>query len=63
MFSKDFRKGYDGLTLEQRKEIFGDDLVDEDLDEGVDASQQFRDGEDITDYDVEAVVDEDQLFE
>lgn len=59
IFSPDFHKGYDGLSVEQRREIFGhDDVEDRDMEE----IKSYIDGEDLTDYDVEAVVDEDQLF-
>lgn len=61
IFSRDFHRGYEGLTPEQRREIFG--YEDDDIDQDIEAIATFADGEDITDYDVEAFVDEDQLFE
>lgn len=60
IFSTDFRKGYDGLTVEQRRDLFGDE-EDAAKDENLAQIQLYADGEDLTDYQVEAVVDEDQL--
>jgi hypothetical protein len=61
IFSADFRKGYDGLTLEQRRELFGDEEGYEGKTE-IDELEAHLDGEDLTDYNVEAFVDEDELF-
>lgn len=62
LWSPDFRKGFDGLTLEQRRELFGDDDFFDEVSE-IAEMEAHLDGTDLTDYDVEAVVDEDQLFE
>ena len=53
IFDPDFRRGWQGLDEEQQREVFAEYEKE--------AAAAGEDGEDVTNYEVEAFIDEDQL--